>query len=464
MLIKNSRPEKLGKKNNNTIFKGNLKGIFKGIFKGKTRLISLKNIPLPLRVLIPGMGFIAAVYFGKPNPQPQAATVKEAARIQVETQVAERQAARLPILTQGTVLPKREIDLIAQVTGTVIAVGDHFENGKFFSAQEALLQIESQDYRAAMLAAASNLAEAKKNLAEEKGRARQAKREWKELGNADANALFLRQPQLEAAEARVAAATAALEQAQTNLDRTQVRAPFAGRIREISVNLGQYVSAGSKIARIYDSDIAEIRLPLNDAQMALIDLDTIDRNTIDRNTIDLNTQDKPSADDTAPLVKLSGQAKGKLQQWQGRITRSEAAIDTHSRTHYLVAEVHDPFLLRSEGAEQNSAADPLLIGLFVEAEIEGKLISDLIRIPREALVKLDQIYIVGADQRVEAHTVKVLAKTPEWAWVQSDIPGSSQIIVSKLSLIKQGSLVVSSNNAALTQKNAAQEQADGNKS
>src|SRR5690606_19307376 len=142
----------------------------------------------------------------------------------------------------------------------------------FFGAGEALLQLDPRDYETALDQAEAALADARNTLAQEQGQARQAKREWRDLGNEQANNLFLRKPQLAAAEARVGAAEAGVRQAQLNLERTAIRLPFAGRIVDINVNLGQYVSANTVVASVYDSAVMEVRLPLSTHEMQLLNL------------------------------------------------------------------------------------------------------------------------------------------------------------------------------------------------
>src|SRR5690606_21005202 len=158
------------------------------------------------------------------------------------------------------------------VSGQIVSVEPAFADGGFFSRSEALIQIDDRDYQVALLNSKARLAEAERLLAEEEGRSLQAKREWRDLGNQTANDLFLRKPQLAAARAQVASARADVEMAELNLERTRIRVPFDGRVKEIFADLGQFVSVGTRLATVYDSTVVEVRVPLTEKQAVLLDL------------------------------------------------------------------------------------------------------------------------------------------------------------------------------------------------
>ena len=178
----------------------------------------------------------------------------------------------LTVTTQGSIRPRREINIVSQVGGLVEAVDAHFAEGSFFDAGIELVKIEDADYQFALVRAEASVADAAQLVAMEKGRVRQAAREWRDLGNDEANQLFLRKPQLAGAEAALRAAEADLGQARLNLSRTSISTPFNGRISEKYVDLGQYITPGTPIAKVYDTDVVEVRVPLTDRQVALLEL------------------------------------------------------------------------------------------------------------------------------------------------------------------------------------------------
>ncbi|NIV75911.1 MAG: efflux RND transporter periplasmic adaptor subunit [Gammaproteobacteria bacterium] len=296
--------------------------------------------------------------------------------------------------TQGTVQPRTESNLIAEVAGRVVAVSPSFREGGFFEAGDVLLSIDPRDYRTAITIAESNLAQARLALEEERARAAQAEIDWKRLGGGEKpSALVLRKPQLASARAAVAAAVAELERARLNLERTAVAAPYAGRVLENNVDIGQYVSPGTVLARVYAVDYAEIRLPLTPAQLEHIDVPEQYRG------------DSETAD-TGPRVTLTASIGRRSYRWQGRIVRAEGAIDTLSRQTFVVAQVDDPYGKRPSGAP------PLKVGQFVEAAIEGRLLRDVIVLPRAAIRLGGAVDVVDVDKRISRRKVEVVWRDP----------------------------------------------------
>ncbi len=382
-----------------------------------------KYIPLPLAIAVPGILIITAIATSKPKPTPDLGGDREPPRVKIEVREARPQRVALSVSSQGTVAPKREIDLVAQVSGQVQAVEAAFVHGGFFAANQLLLQIEDRDYRAALLTAEANLADAGQRLAEERGRARQAQREWRDLGNHEANELFLRKPQLTAAEAGVASARARVAQAQLNLERTQIRVPFDGRVRATDADLGQYVTPGTRLASVYDTAVAEIRLPLTDRQAALVDLPL---------------GYAAARQEEGPRVTISGIIAGERYQWRGHIARTDASIDVDSRMYFAVAEVANPF---SSRPDRQNKSHPLVVGLFVEALIEGKALDDVIVLPREAVFNRDQIYVLNEQRAIEQKSVTVLQKTRDTVWLRSELAADTLIVVEKQSLVAPGTIV-----------------------
>ena len=385
-----------------------------------------QRIPLAVKILSIGLVAVVVVATIKPAPVPLPQAEQKLPEVQVV--IAEPSTQRVAVHSQGTVAPRREIDLVAQVGGRVTSVNAGFVDGGFFTVGESLIQIDDRDYSFAHTRATAKVSNAEQLLSTERGRVRQAQREWRDLGNAESNALFLRKPQLAAAEASLVSAQADLNKALLDLERTRITVPFTGRIREIFVDLGQYLAPGTRIATVYDTASAEIRLPLSDRQAALVDL-----------PLGFNA----SQEDQGPAVKIKGVIGGQSYFWQGHIARTDASIDTRSRMYYAVAEVNNPFI----AATDVSRAVPLIVGLFVEAKIDGRELDDVIILPRDAVFKRDKIYRleknVAGEKEVVAEQVEVIFKTTEQIWIRADIAAGTEIVVGKQSYIAPG-VVVSS--------------------
>lgn len=371
-----------------------------------------------------------AILSTKATPNANPDKLAEPPLTKVAVQKALKQTATLTAKSQGTVKPKRAIDIVAQVSGQIVKVTPLFVNGSFVDKNEIFIELDDRDYQAALLTAQSRLSQAERLLAEEKGRSRQAKKEWRDLGNQEANDLFLRAPQLSEAQASVESAKANLIVAKLNIERTKIRLPFNARITETLVNLGQFVGVGTKIASVYDTSTAEIRLSLSDKQMALLDLPAFN-----------------SKLENQPSVTLTGTIAGKQQQWQGKITRTESAIDVRTRMYYAIAEVEKPF--------ENKHA-PLLPGLFVEAEIAGKQLSNVLVLPKTTLVNRTNLYTLNEENKIELTPVSVLKKQGNNVWIQTDLTENTDILLEKHAVVAPGLVITpiyseSDNKATVTE-------------
>ena len=382
---------------------------------------------ITLAALVLGIVFIAAIATLKPAPEK--AKRPPPPLLMVDVITAAPQHLRPQLLSQGTVAPKREIDLISQVSGKVIAVADDYGNGSFFRSGDQLIQIESDEYQFAVVRAKAQLAKALEQVALEKGRSRQAKREWRDLGDRTANALFLREPQLAAAEATLESARADLDKANLDLSRTQIVTPFQGRIRQTFVDLGQFVGPGARIAKIYSTDVVEVRLPLSDRQVSLIDLP-------------VNFEDAATAN--YPNVTLRSTVGDRHYEWNGKIVRTESSIDIQSRMTYAVAEIQNPFK-----EDPNSDRPPLSIGMFVEAEIEGRSIANAVPLPKQIIYRGDEILVLNANNEIAMQKLTIVQSDGD-SVVAVDIPSGTRVVGTRIGLPVPGMKVTTSENLTTT--------------
>ena len=313
----------------------------------------------------------------------------------VEVIEVQPQSVQLTLMSQGTVLPRTESDLSAEVSGRIIEVADSFRAGGRFKEGEVLLRIDPADYEAAVAAQAAELANAELLLAQETALAKHAAADWAALGQGKASDLTLRMPQLAQAKARIESARANLKRAKRNLARTEITAPFDGRVLNTRADLGQYVSAApaAPVARIYATDRAEVRLPVTIREAEL--LETKDRRQRFVRLKKANVADSPT--------------------WIARFVRMEATIDPKSRLLYAVAEIENPFEANSRHPE------PLRRGQFVTAELEGRSISNAYLLPRYALRGSDTVYIVTDANTLETRRVNIIQSDAKQAIIGPSI-------------------------------------------
>jgi RND family efflux transporter MFP subunit len=330
-----------------------------------------------------------------------------------------KQDEQLTVKSQGTVSPRTESALVPEVSGRVLWVSPSFVSGGFFEAGEVLLKIDSHDYEQALVRARAEVASAKLRLAQEEAEYRVAQNEWNELGQGEATALTLREPQLENAKAALAAAEANLVTAERNLDRTQIRAPYVGRVRQKNVDVGQFVTVGAPVGVIYAIDYAEIRLPLPDDDLAYLDLPLVYRGQ--------------SANQKGPRVTLRANFAGEAHEWEGRIVRTEGEIDAMSRMVHAVAQVTNPY-----GRGKDPDRPPLAAGLFVEAEIEGNQVEDVVLLPRSALRENSRVLVVDSEDRLRFRDIDLLRATREEIVVQGGLQAGERVCLSPLEAVTDG--------------------------
>ena len=374
------------------------------------------KIILPITVLSLGIASAWGLLAYKPA-MPKQTAASEPPVVNIIT--AKPQTLRLDVSSQGIVKPRTEMDLVPEVAGKITFVHPHWETGGFFAKNDLLIAIEARDYDYAIAEARARIAEAKRVLLSEQAQAQQARTEWQTLGEGKPTPLAVREPQVAEARAKLQAAEADLSKAQLKRSRCELRAPFAGRIRGKTSGLAQFVQPGEKLARLYATDVAEVRLPINSKQLAFIDVPLGEPET------DANRQTP---------VGLTAEIAGRAMSWQGRIVRTEGVVDASNGQIYAVAEVANPY-------RQAQGQAPLLAGLFVQASIHGKTRQDVFVLPPTAVDAEQQVWLVGNAQKLLRRKVKVLRFEPERLVVSEGLQAGDKVVVSDLPVPIEGMTV-----------------------
>ena len=333
----------------------------------------------------------------------------------VETIRVDPRPLDLSVATQGEVLPRMEIDLVAEVSGRVVSMAPGLDAGGFFQEGEVLVRIDPRDYRAAVARAEAQVAQARQGVLTEEEEAELARSELEVLGEPNPSPLARREPQLAVARAQFTAAKADLAQARLDLERTEVRAPFAGRVRDRMVGVGQFLSAGSVIARAYAVDSAEVRLPLSADDLAYLDL-----------PLAYSQQSDPRP---APGVRLSAEIAGQAWSWQGEIVRTEAALERGTRMVMAVARVLDPYEQERPAEERGM---PLAVGLFVQAEVQGRRIENVVSLPAAAYRPDRGVLVVDDEDRLRMRPVTVLRREKDEVLVSGGLEPGERVAITPL--------------------------------
>lgn len=379
-----------------------------------------KNLFLCAAILGLATAGAVTLYLNRPEP---AQVEIEATPLMVDVAEVVKQDVPVSVSSQGTVTPRTQTTLIAEVSGRVVKVSPKFKAGGFFEAGEMLLQIDDRDYRAELKRAEAAVASARSNLALEKGRAEVAYRDWLKFSNGvkrkgEADALAQRKPQLAEAQARLDSAEADLTRAQDDLDRTTIRLPYAGMVQQKQVDIGQYVTLGTQLGKTFAIDTAEVRLPIPDDRLNYLNLPSIAGN-----------------ESHTPSVTLSAEQGDQVFEWQARLIRTEGVLDERSRVLFAVAEINDPYGLETERDA------PLRIGTFVQANIAGKTIPDVVVLPRHILRTGNQVWVVDDSNRLVNRKVKLLRTDGALAYIYQGLEPGERVSLSSAPFAVAGTQV-----------------------
>jgi RND family efflux transporter MFP subunit len=345
----------------------------------------------------------------KPRPQPRAV---EAVLPLVEVVTAQPSSQRMLVRAQGTLAPRDEIELVAEVAGRVVWISPSFDGAGAFASGEPLVRIARDDYEIGVERAQAAVARAASQVT----LARAAQARSSALFGAGATSPAAHEQALgglQVAEANLGDARAALAQAELALARTELRAPFAGRVRERKVALGQYLAPNTPVARIYGGGDAELELSLRSEDAAFLEL-------------------PGNASSEGPRVTLRGEVGGAERELAARIASSAGALDPRTRLLTLVA--------RLEGAAAQEA-DALALGAFFEAEIEGREVAGLVKLPRAALSGDGRVFVVGDRDVLESRPVEVLRADDQLVWIVRGLAAGERVCSHAPSALAPGARV-----------------------
>jgi len=320
----------------------------------------------------------------------------------------------VPVIVSGhgEVVARVVVDLMPQVTGQVVKIHHSLVAGGFFKAGEVLVVIDPRDYDLAVERAQAAVARAKVTLEREQAEAEVAREEWDGLHpGEEPTGLVIREPQIRQAEAEYAASVADLNIAKLNLERTLISLPFDGVIVSESVDVGQFVGNGTRLATVYGTDFVDVRVPLDSRELVWFDV--------------------PTGQGTmGPRAEVSVKLGGREVTWSGRVTRMEAQVDQISRMIHVVVEVADPY-------QTNADHQPLLPGTFVDVSIFGRTLAGVVAIPRHAIRDGNRVWVYD-DGALRVREVEVLRSDRLQSLVASGLDGNDLVVVSSLDAVTDG--------------------------
>ncbi|MFC4995427.1 efflux RND transporter periplasmic adaptor subunit [Rubritalea tangerina] len=358
-------------------------------------------------VVVLGLGFLVMGYFVN-NPKKAQQNEREEIVPRVEWHMLKQEAYEVELSAQGQVEAVTQTVLVSEVGGAVEFLSSKLKTGGRFEKGELMLRVSAADYKAQLEQARANVADAELQLAQEEARAVQALRDWKKLGRGgEPSSLILREPQLKSAKARVVAAEASVVQAQRDLKRTEVKAPYACMVANAYVDAGGYLVRTGRIAEIYEADKVQVRMP-----MSLVDVTYFPETLVGSD------------------VRVRAEVGRAVKDWKGKVVRTEGMIDRSTHTMMVVVE-----MLESDGVGMFKLPP---IGLFVKGTFGGVEFDKAARLPRKALRSGDSVWVVSKESKLEVRSVRVERREREYVVLTDGFVDGDKVITSPIELPIEG--------------------------
>ena len=367
---------------------------------------------ITIAVLLAAVAAAAGIIMSRPMPE-QLTVSETTSAIRAMTVVKE--SLRLKIRSEGTVTPKTQTNVIPEIKGRVTWISPNLVVGGYFQAGDLLVTIDAADYEARTGLAQAQLLRAEAELEHKRFELQRLQTLIKDNLVSQSNLENATRAH-KIAKANVIESKINLAQAERDLSRTKITAPFEGMVRSESIDIGQFVQQGAPIASIYASDAVEVRLPIVNAQLAYLDPANLQRGELD-----------PA---TAPMIRLTARYAGTSFVWRGQLARTEGEIDAQSRMITAVARVRQD--------NQSPDVPPLQVGAFVAAEIEGQYLDDIVRLPRAALRPNSQVLIIDGDNRLRFRAVNVLRLENDFVLIDSGLESGEVVNLSPIQTVVDG--------------------------
>jgi len=361
-----------------------------------------------------GCGVALAMHYL--NTSPKAKPRKRIANppiVQIET--VTYRPHKLTVTGMGTVMASREINLTPKVAGEIIDINTKFNPGSFFYKGEQILSIDPIDYQLTILQLQSEVAKAQSDLELEMGHQLIAKKEFEILGqkvSAAEKNLMLRQPQQAIKKATLDAAQAKLAQADLNLTRTKVKAPFNSVVQARSVNIGSRVSESTTLAKFVGTDEFWLKISIPVQQLKWLNIPA------------------GGSQQQGPEAKIFLQDPGTDRDFRtGKVAQLAAGLEEQGRMAIVYVAVGDPLCLKPE----NSNKPKLLLGSYVQVEIEGIELPSALPVSRHHLRDGDTVWLLNEKNNLEIRPVEIITKNINQVIIGSGIKDGEKLIISSLS-------------------------------
>ncbi len=353
---------------------------------------------------------VAVIYATEPQAVQEGATKRTPMLVEVTS--VQRGDFQPELVALGSVRPSQDVEIAPQVSGQVIALGEDFVPGRTVAENAVIVRLDPADARNRLEQQRSALRQAESDLALERGRQAVAAIEREQIGgdiSPEQEALVLREPQLAAAEARVTAARSAVRQAELDLERTTVRAPFDALVLSRDVGTGSQVRPSSILGRLVATDHFWVEVSLPARRLGELDVGS---------RPEVRLRDRASFPEGASRV--------------GRLDSIVRQVDDQTRLARLLVIVDDPLAL-----DPHTKGPPLLAGAFVEARIPGTVLTDVVRLERELLRQGDTVWVMESGA-LRIRNVEVVVEDAEHAYLRAGLADDAQVVTTNLATVTDG--------------------------
>lgn len=374
----------------------------------------LKTVLVCAVLIAVGIALLFVIYNTEPTARRDGAVRQSASLVDVIR--AERGNFRPTIEAMGTVRPAREIALSARVQGEIESLSDQFVPGGFVEAGEVLVTIDAEDYQVALEQSRSALEQAIAELEIERGERSAAEAEYRQFDRElppERRSLVLREPQGRSARARVDSARADVRQAELNIDRTTVEAPFDAHVLSRDVNLGSQVSPGASLGRLVGLDTywIEATLPVRELQW-----------------LTLPEGDAPGSS----VVVRNRNAWPEGATRSGSVFRLIGALEGQTRLARVLIAVENPL-----ARDTDEALPRLMLGEYVTSRIEGRELRNVVRLDRAYIREDDTVWLM-VDGRLEIRPVNVVFEDDRYAYIDEGLSEEEDVVTTRLATVQEG--------------------------
>ncbi|AYN68904.1 efflux RND transporter periplasmic adaptor subunit [Euzebyella marina] len=382
-----------------------------------------KILYICLAILGGGILLTTLIFFTEPEAEREGASVETAMLVDVLN--VEKGTYEPVIVATGTVQPVEDVTLSPLVPGQVTRRDPAFTPGGYVKKNQVLLQIDPADYRNTLELRKSELMQAQTSLTTEMGRQQIAEQDLQLISNdslfgssplsEEEMQLVLRKPQLNAVKANIGAAKAAVGQAELNLARTTIRAPFDAHILNQNVTNGSQVAPGDDLGRIVGTDFYWVTA------------------TVPVNKLQWLSFNDGSSEKGAQVRITNPTAWTADAERQGFLDRQIGALDGQTRLARVLVKVPDPLATQSE----NKDLPKMMIGTFVEVNIQAKPIENVIRLDRDFIRSNETVWVMK-DEKLEIRKVEIVLNDDEYAYISEGLAAGDQVVITDLSTVTNG--------------------------